>query len=232
MTRRVMEGKGWKPGMGTRPQEFRAKDVLPRRTPGITHRNWWTGGWWGDQGYTAECTIYSWLHAIHDGPVTHPYLKQKPLADPTTLYREGQTLDGTPHRDTYSGLTSDAAAKVMKRRGYIGEYRWALTLEEMITALLLAGPVTFGIWWREGMNHPDEKGMVRYEGEHWGAGHQFVIDGVNVDRRWFRCKNSWGRKWGKTGFFLMDFDDVWQALDEGGEACIYRELIDLGGSNA
>lgn len=228
MTRRIMQGKGWKPGMGSRPEEYRAAEVLPRRLPGVTSRNWWPSGWWGDQGYTAECTIYSWLHVLHDGPITHRRAVE-PMANPTMLYHEGQDIDGTPRRDVYSGLTSDAAAQVMLKRGFIGEYRWALTLDEMIGALLLAGPLTFGIWWRDQMNYPDSNGYVRYAGDHYGAGHQFAVNGVNTKKRVMRCKNSWGRGWGKNGFFYMHFEDVERALDEGGEACIMRELLDLGG---
>jgi hypothetical protein len=54
------------------------------------------------------------------------------MDSPTRLYQLGQDIDGTPRSDVDSGLTSDAAAQVMKREGYVGEYRWGQNLDEVL----------------------------------------------------------------------------------------------------
>ena len=217
-------GMGWQPGKGTRFQAFRAGDVLvtPPSAPDI--RYWNASGWWGDQGMTSQCTIYAWLHVEHDGPVTHKGVP-KPMDNPTRLYQLGQDIDGTPHSDVDSGLTSDAAAKVMRNEGYIGEYRWAMNLDEVIECVRVAGPGTLGSWWLEGMDNPDPlTGFITYTGRPRG-GHQYKIDGVNTRQKFFRMKNSWGRGWARKGFAYMSFDTMRAILADGGEFCIARELL-------
>lgn len=216
-------GLGWQPGMGPKWAQYRAGDVV---TPELSTdiRYWNASGWWGDQGQTSQCTIYAWLHVEHDGPITHRQAP-KPLDDPTRLYQLGQDIDGTPHGDVDSGLTSDAAARVMLAQGYIGEYRWARNLDEVVTCIANAGPGTLGTWWPEGMDTPDRNGFGTYTGRMLG-GHQFKVDGVNTHRQFFRCKNSWGRGWAKRGFFYLTFATMKTILAEGGEFCIARELLD------
>jgi hypothetical protein len=46
----------------------------------------------------------------------------------------------------------------MKREGYIGEYRWGQTLDEVLDCLLNAGPGTLGSWWTPGWTTPIAKG--------------------------------------------------------------------------
>lgn len=216
-------GFGWNPGMGRKWASFRAGDVLvtPPSAPDI--RYWNASGWWGDQGQTSECTIYSWLHVMHDGPITHR--GTKPMDSTTRLYQLGQDRDGTPRSDVDSGLTSDAAARTMRDEGYIGEYRWARDLDEVVECIRVAGPGTLGSWWPEGMDNPDPlTGFVTYTGRMRG-GHQYKVDGVNTRRRFFRFKNSWGRSWGKKGFGYMTFETMRLVLAGGGEFCIARELL-------
>lgn len=214
---------GWQPGKGRRWSAFRASDVIAIDAPGPDIRYWNASNWWGDQGYTSECTIYSWLHVLHDGPITHKRVS-KPMDSPTRLYQLGQDHDGTPRTDMDSGLTSDAAAWVMLSEGYIGEYRWATHLDEVVECVRKAGPGTLGSWWPQGMDDPDERGFVKYEGTMRG-GHQYKIDGVNTRKKFFRFKNSWGRAWGRKGFAYMTFDTMRAILNDGGEFCIARELL-------
>jgi hypothetical protein len=213
-------GMGWQPGRGKKWGAFRAGDVITPSTR--VSRYWNANGWWGDQGMTSQCTIFAWLHVEHDGPITHR--GAKPLDNPTRLYQLGQAIDGTPISDVDSGLTSDAAAQVMKREGYVGEYRWALTLDEVLDCLLNAGPGTLGSWWLSGMNDPNSKGVITYTGAPLG-GHQYVLNGVNKTTRLVRMKNSWGRGWGRNGFSYMTFDTLDAILKDGGEFCIARELL-------
>jgi hypothetical protein len=214
-------GMGWQPGKGTKSHLFRAGDVVVP-TPRVS-RYWNANGWWGDQGNTSQCTIFAWLHVEHDGPVTHPH-DTKPMDSPTRLYQLGQDIDGTPRSDVDSGLTSDASAQVMKRQGYIGEYRWGQNLDEVLDCLLNAGPGTLGSWWTTGMDNPDSKGLITYTGSKRG-GHQYVLNGANKRTRLVRMKNSWSRGWGKSGFAYMTFDTLESILADGGEFCISRELL-------
>lgn len=215
-------GYGWQPGRGTKAHLFLAADVMTP-APEVQIRYWSASGWWGNQGNTSECTIYSWLHVLHDGPITHRK-SPKPLDSPDRLYQLGQDIDGTPRADVDSGLTSDAAAQVMLREGYIGEYRWASSLDDVLNCLAGAGPGTLGSNWLSAMDEPDAKGFVTYTGRMRG-GHQYVLDGLNRRQKFVRCKNSWGRSWGRRGFFYMSFDTLDAILQDGGEFCIARELL-------
>jgi hypothetical protein len=223
-TRRRGHGLGWKKGRGTAPRLLREVMAPVRRLP--TERYWWDNGWWGDQGETSECTIYSWLHLIHDGPVipvdVMPTAK-KPLADPATLYQEGQKLDGTPITDVESGLTCDSAAKVMRAHGFVGEWRWAESVDEVIQWVLTTGPCAIGANWYYDMFEPKKDGTVSMTGGMAG-GHQWVINGASMKKKRFRDKNSWNRTWGLSGRFITTFDQVAQMLQEGAEVCMYREL--------
>lgn len=233
-------GLGWKPGRGTRPEDFRASAVLPRKMPAdVTLKRWWANGWWGDQGNTSQCVIYSWLHGIHDGPVTPKHRSKlrfmKPIVDPTVAYVEGQNIDGTDPSDTESGLTCNAGAQVFLRRKMIGEYRWGETAEEVINWLLLVGPVMRGSNWYWDDFEPASTGLLTMTGGVAG-GHQTKGDAADKveELAWF--KNSWSRTWGgartthpsgkaQRGFYCMTFDQIENDIkNEGAEYCMYREL--------
>lgn len=233
-------GLGWKPGRGTNPQAYRAAAVLPKRiSPDIRRRRWNANGWWGDQGSTSQCVIYSWLHAIHDGPVTpkHPVKSSyvKPIVLPDTLYQEGQGIDGTPIGDVESGLTCEAGARVMRNHGLIGEYRWAETVDEIVKWLLTVGPVLRGSNWYWDDFEPSPSGLLTLTGGIAG-GHQTKGDGADRDQELVWFKNSWGRVWGgartlhpsggaQRGFYAMTFEQIRNDLEnEGAEYCMYREL--------
>lgn len=223
------DGLGWQPGMGKKWHLYRAGDVVVPTD--VSSRYWNASGWWGDQGNTSECTIFSWLHVLHDGPITHRNWK-KPVEDPKLLYQFGQQIDGTPLSDVNSGLTSDAAAQVFLKRGYIGEYRWALDFDEMLDCLLNAGPGTLGMWWPTGMDSTDSTGRAHYTGSDRG-GHQIKVDGANKHTRLIRFKQSWGRSnYGRNGFGYISFDDAKSILKDGGEFCIARELLDRAAAAA
>lgn len=220
------KGLGWKKGRGSAPRLLRAAPPAPAPSF-VTYKYWNANGWWGDQGETSECVIYSWLHVIHDGPVTPKHISRtvatKPLFDPTMLYQEAQGYDGTPITEVDSGLTCDAGAKALRAHGAIGEYRWAETLLEIENYLLTTGPMTIGANWYEPMFDPNPDGTVEVNGSIAG-GHQWVLDGVNKIHRIVRCKQSWGRSWGLNGFFYLTYDQLDFLLSDGAEVCVFREL--------
>lgn len=192
--------------------------IQPRRVEPRTYRYWWPSGWWGDQGMTPQCVAYSWLHWLEDGPVTQPDVQ----LHPPTIYREAQRLDQW-EGENYDGTSIRAGAKALQKRGHIGTYRWAWDVETLVEALLYEGPVVVGTRWHWDMVFPDEDGLVTPTGPVIG-GHAYVANGVNVQRGVIRFKNSWGRAWGRRGYFYMRIEDVEPLIDDHGEVCLAEEI--------
>lgn len=194
--------------------------ALPQPMGGMrAYRYWNAEGWWGDQGSVPQCVAYASVHWLEDGPITHA--GPVPIIQPQMLYDAAQAIDpwaGTPHE----GTTVRAAAKTLQRLGLIKSYHWAFTLEDVVSTVLNHGPVIMGTNWYEGMSDPDAKGVLHATGQMIG-GHAYVINGVNVPARMFRCKNSWSRSWNKRGFGFMPFDLVGKLIEDQGEACLAVE---------
>lgn len=184
--------------------------------PPFKQKEWWADGYWGDQGDTPYCGAYSWLHIFEDGPVFQDNLipKRSPLFSAKQFYNKCKEIDGLDNE----GTTIHTGAKIAKSLGLISEYRWADNVEDAIHALLVHGPVVAGTYWYAGME-ADEKGRMSLTGASMG-GHAYVINGVDVDRKTFRIKNSYGKKWGKRGHGFLSFTDMQQLFDDGGLICV------------
>ena len=50
-----------------------------------------------------------------------------------------------------------------------------------------------------------------------------IPNGVDIDKKMFRIKNSWGQRWGKNGFAYISFNDMNKLIKENGEICIAVE---------
>lgn len=206
-----------------RDEGFLLRSVLPAEPPDRSYRYWWPAGWWGNQGSTPRCVAYAWLHWAEDGPVTHAPRSPgaDPLARPEWVYDRAQQLDEWPG-DSYDGTSVRAGAKALQELDVISEYRWAWTGEEAVRAILELGPVVVGSWWWSGMWQPDADGFVSVSGSREG-GHAWVANGVNTDRGIVRCKNSWGRGWGRRGYFYLRLADFARLIEDQGEACLATE---------
>lgn len=188
-----------------------------------TYRYWWADGHWGDQGATPQCVAYAWLHFMEDGPVT--WEPRSPgsgfIFEPEDLYSQAQQVDEWPG-EGYAGTSVRAGAKIMRQWGIISEYRWAWDLQGLIDAVLHAGPVVVGTNWYERMMNPNADGYIVPKGALLG-GHAYVINGVNLNRRIFRLKNSWGREWGDSGHALLRYKHMEKLINEQGEVCLAVE---------
>jgi hypothetical protein len=193
--------------------------VLPER-PFITEKMWWDNGWWGDQGNTSMCTVFSWSHWLEDGPMIQDGLgdREKPLFNVTNLYHKAQANDGIPGSN-YNGSTVRAVAKILKAAGVVSEYRWANSVDDIVTCLLTIGPVVVGTRWYTSMFTPDANGLVKPTGGMAG-GHAYLLNGVDTEKKLFRIKNSWGKGWGQSGHAFISFDDFATLLANGGQACM------------
>lgn len=166
-----------------------------------------------DQGQTPQCVGFSWKQWLRTAP-----LMTQTGVGPSEIYDMAQRVDewkGTPH----AGTSVRAAAQVMNGLGYIANYLWASSPEELTTWVLTKGPVIVGTNWTQGMFDPDRGGTVHPTGPIAG-GHAYLITGANKITKKYRLLNSWGTGWGKAGNFWMKMDDLHALIfDQQGEAC-------------
>ena len=72
------------------------------------------------------------------------------------------------------------------------------------------------------MMRPDSNGLVSVGGSPMG-GHAYILNGVDVNKRLYRIKNSWGHRWGINSHGFINIDDFDKILHSGAEACIALE---------
>jgi hypothetical protein len=208
-----------------RDGNYNVEDVIPDM-PMPIRKFWWDNAWWGDQRRTSHCVAYSWMHWVEDGPVIQDRIpsREKPILPPKEFYNACQKIDKWPGEEpVYKGTSVRAGAKILKSVGIINEYRWAFTVRSMVRTLLTLGPMVVGTKWYAGMDKPNYKGAMTIKGRKLG-GHAYVINGVDTEHKFFRIKNSWGRRWGDGGYGYLRFSDMQKLLSEGGDACIASEI--------
>lgn len=168
-----------------------------------------------NQGSEGACVGFSIAHEIAARPVEATATNR--LA--TDIYHRARELDDWPGED-YEGTSVLAGMKAAREMGYFSEYRWALSLDDLILAVGYKGPAVLGLNWYEGMLETDDQGYVHPDGDIAG-GHAILCRGVGVRQRYFYLHNSWGRSWGAIGGHCkISFEDLERLLGEQGEACI------------
>lgn len=206
------------PAPDPRDHAFRLAALLPTE-PSRRSRYFWSG-WFGDQGSTSSCVGFSWTHWLTAGPVTQTSRDWNGHA--LSTYSEAQRLDEWDG-EAYDGTSVRAGAKALQAQGFISEYRWAWTADEIVRAVLDVGPVVVGTNWTEAMFQPDSKGVIKPDGEVAG-GHAYLIDGASLDRGLVRIKNSWGRGWSVAGRAYMSISHLAHLIDMDGEAALASEI--------
>jgi hypothetical protein len=182
-----------------------------------TESYWDQDLWWGNQGNTPKCVGFSWRHWLMDGPV--PQSNKAMWA--VRIYNQAHKIDGIVGK--HDGTTIRAGAKVLKKAGYISEYRWAWSIDPVIQTLLHKSPVVVGTTWYSDMYSPSKEGILKVSGRKEG-GHAYLLNGIDLDRGLIRVKNSWGKAWGLNGNAWISIEDMDMLIKERGEVCLATEV--------
>jgi len=174
-----------------------------------------------DQGSIGACTAYALLGCLG----TEPFASQ--LAERTygkvdlpafddalalAVYHDETVLDEREIPGVYppddTGSAGIYAMKVAKRRGWIRAYRHGFSFSSTIAALV-SGPIMVGTAWLHSMFHVDRHGVIDVDrGADVDGGHEYVIDGYDLDAGVAMMTNSWGTSWGHDGHALIRLGDL------------------------
>lgn len=194
-----------------RSRGFPVREVLEGKTP----RSYtWRCGTWLDQGSEGACVGFSWAHELAARPAEWPVTSDIAMG----VYDRARVLDDWPGED-YEGTSVLAGAKAVAEKRWIGRYRWAFSLEDLVLAVGYQGPVILGLNWHADMLNTDRDGFVHPAGGVVG-GHAILCRGVSIRQGYFTLRNSWGQSWGLNGDCRVRMEDMARLLADDGEACV------------
>jgi hypothetical protein len=220
------------PQFDPRSRKFAVRDVVAASAP-VRGRTWVMNSRL-DQLQEGACTGFSRAHDLISIPAPAKGIDNQVARE---IFHRARRLDEWPGED-YDGSSVLGAVKAAVEMGYIGEYRWAFGIDDVVLALSNVGPVVFGTDWLEGMFNTRPSGLIEVSGNYAG-GHAYFIRGVILSRDQkrrllgrnevlrdvplLRGVNSWGYRWGVGGEFYMWADDaerLLQGVNYAGEACV------------
>ena len=183
----------------------------------------WRCDAWLDQGMEGACVGFSLSHELIARPsvvqVDGTFAREK-------VYWEAQKKDpwaGGAYPGAspfYEGTSVLAGVEVLRKMGYIQEYRWAFGLEDLVMAVGHKGPAVLGVPWYDTMFEPHGCGYLHIGNGTAAGGHAILCKGVNVKKEYFTLHNSWGKSWGNNGSCKISWADMDRLLNEQGEAVI------------
>jgi hypothetical protein len=177
-----------------------------------------------DQGREGACVSFAWSHELAAVPVDVAGIDN---AFAFAHYPLMQRVDEWPGEEPdYSGTSVLAGAKVMQGARHISGYHWAFSIDEVLQAISRAGPVVFGVPWKDSMYEPRPDGLLDCSGKVIG-GHAILGRGLRLRARLegvsepvVRLRNSWSASWGIKGDAFLRVSDLEKLLAEGGECCL------------
>lgn len=189
--------------------------------------------WQHDQGREGACVGYGSSMMMSIMNHNHKY-------DCRWLWNEAKKIDEwsdtNPGDD--NGTSVRAACDVLRVQGHvrvrqslpaleegISANRWALTVDEIRTAISQGIPCSIGVNWYSNFDSPVKTNKVDYFigrgdlGDIRG-GHCLCIYGASDRRQAFRLKNSWGRSY---PLVWLPYETMQRLIDEQGEATLVTD---------
>lgn len=210
------------PEFDERSRAFPIAAVVPEKLRSRT----WQAPWVGDQGREGACVGFAWTGELAAVPRA---FRGASNAYASEVYREAQKVDEWAG-EGYSGTSVLAGAKVVAGRGFMGEYRWAFGIDELLRAVAHEGPAVLGIPWLDGMYEAPD-GLLTPSGSVVG-GHAILARGVRLSGRYgprqrrragepvVILRNSWGPGYGIGGDAAIKASDLEGLLKQRGECCV------------
>lgn len=198
--------------------------VLLDPAQGIVSKRWLlTDDERDNQGSDPECVGAALAQELASDPVkvaiTHPYTRKN-------IYNLAQKLDEWPG-EGYAGTSLLAGLKACKQWGYITEYRWAFSVDDVAQSLSQLGPVIMAGPWLSGMFTPDNEGHVRVTGTAGNIGHCYELGEIDAPKARVFIEQTWGPFWSVLGWRgWLSFEDVATLLRMGTQAAIITGRAD------
>ena len=191
-----------------------------------------------DQRRQGACVSFSWTNELLGQPVPIKFLSIEAAESFARMnYWEMQKIDpwqGGSYpgaSPVYEGTDVLSGAKIMQKHGFIGEYRWAFNIDDVLRTLAHFGPVIFGTYWLNSMFEPRPSGLLEVNPSQGDAGgHAYAGRGLIMQPRLkgesprigpvVRVPNTWGPDWGINGECFIKVSDLEYLLNRDGECCI------------
>lgn len=215
----------WRSQHDERSRDYPVRSILPDTVP--LRARMWQEGIVLDQGAEGACVGFGWTAELLAEPFTPNPQPSLDSAQRAALryYKLAQKADDW-EGENYSGTSVLAGARIMKQYGYIEQYRWCFSVEDLRDAVIFEGPAVIGVPWYEGMYQTRPDGLVAIGGNQVG-GHCILVTGYNPSMQFgdekfevFRWRNSWGASYGLNGSGYVKIEDMKNLLSGVGEACI------------
>jgi len=194
--------------------------AFPARTAALESAQHKRHGHVFNQGNLGSCTGNAMAGSLMTDPLyaAGRHLTEK---DAVSLYEKATTLDPYPgqYPPTDTGSSGLAVAKAAKQAGYISSYQHAFGLQQALGALVV-GPVITGVKWYTSFDTPEATGEILLTPDATvRGGHEFEVNGIDVEQKRVWCVQSWGPTWGGlgNGTFFMSFDTWGQLLGDQGD---------------
>lgn len=224
---------------------YLVRSVLMSEERRVPRSYTWRVESWLDQLSEGSCVGHGCAHELLARPavvkgIDHDFARNRiyhPAQhdDPWTGCFLGRACPIDPSDEQYEGTSTTSGLNILRKLGYVDEFRWALTIQEASTYLGYRGPLVIGVDWYSGMFNPDADGFIHASGNIAGGHCVCVIaikiewingrgphswDNVDFLRSYWVIHNSWGKGWGVNGRAKIALIDVMKLWPGGDFACI------------
>lgn len=213
-------------------RNYKAVDVIEE--PKLRYRDWFPNIWL-DQVAEGSCVGHSLSQELATSPVRYTdgiddafafdlYHKAQ-HKDPWPGCSKGMKCPTEPMREAYEGTSLLAGLQILKNEGKLEEYRWAFGEEDLALSVSNLGPAVIGVAWYDSMYHPHpSNNYISPKGRKVG-GHAILVAGFDPLNDRYKLWNSWGQKYGISGWAYISRSDMSRLLQEDGEAAIPLQRV-------